>query len=205
MTESAKLRHPLLVAVLAVAVLGACSPIALTAGAGAATTVAASEARGLGGTTEDWGTRIAVNDLWFKHDEEMHLRVDLQIYEGRLLLTGLVPREDMRTDAVRLAWQPENVKEVINEIKIGGSRAPDVYATDKFVTTQLKAKLLLTKGISSINYSLTTIEGTVYLLGVAQSQEELDRVFSVVRNQANVQDVVSHVLLRDDPRRTESG
>ena len=39
------------------------------------------------------------------------------------------------------------------------------------------------------------------LLGVAQNQQELDRVLNVARNIANVKRVVNHVLMKDDPRR----
>ncbi|MEL0012970.1 MAG: hypothetical protein VW881_06050, partial [Alphaproteobacteria bacterium] len=46
-----------------------------------------------------------------------------------------------------------------------------------------------------------TDAGTVYLLGVAQDREELDRVFRVTRSIPNVKRVVSHVILKDDPRR----
>ena len=104
-----KLRNALLPAlVLAATVLSACAPVALTAAAGATTTKAAAEERGLGGSARDAGTRIAVNDLWFKHNAEMYRRVGLQIYDGRLLLTGIVPSEDMRDAAVKLAVSPSD-------------------------------------------------------------------------------------------------
>ena len=147
---------------------------------------------------------IAVNDLWFKHDAEMYRRVGLQIYDGRLLLTGIVPSEDMRDAAVKLAWQPESVTDVINEIKVDKTRGLNTYAVDTWVSTQVKTKLILDRGVSSINYRVRTVDSTVYLLGVAQSQVELDRVFEIVRNQTNVDQVVSHVLLKDDPRREAS-
>ena len=199
------LRRPLLVPViLAAALLGACTPVAVTAGAGATTTLAAAEERGLSGTARDTGTRIAVNDLWFKHDAQMYRRLGLQVYEGRLLLSGIVPTEDMRDAAVRLAWQPENVKEVINEIKVDETRGLETYAQDTWVTTQLKTRLLFDREVYSINYSMRTVDGIVYLLGVAQDQKELDRVFDIVRNQASVAEVVSHVLLKGDRRRAES-
>ena len=205
MMRRMKLRNALLPAlVLAATVLSACAPVALTAAAGATTTKAAAEERGLGGSAKDAGTRIAVNDLWFKHDAEMYRRVGLQVYDGRLLLTGIVPSEDMRDAAVKLAWQPENVTDVINEIKVDNTRGLDTYAVDTWVSTQVKTKLIFDKSVSSINYRVRTVDGTVYLLGVAQSQVELDRVFEIVRNQTNVDQVVSHVLLKDDPRREAS-
>lgn len=181
--------------------LAGCAP-GLLLGAGATTGVAASEERGMDGTADDAIIRVTINDLWFKHDHQMFLDVGLQIYEGRVLLTGRVDQESQRDDAVRMAWQPKGVKEVINEIRVGpGGGGTEQFGRDAVVSSRLRAELLFTKGITSINYSIRTVEGTVYLIGVAQDQDELDRVFSVARNLADVRAVVSHVIFRDDPRR----
>src|SRR3546814_1673034 len=74
-------------------------------------------------------------------------------------------------------------------------------ANDALINARLDGALLFEKGISSINYSTRAVGGIVYLLGVAQSREELEHVFRVVRSIPNVKRVVSHVVMRDDPRR----
>ncbi|MBM3558505.1 MAG: BON domain-containing protein [Alphaproteobacteria bacterium] len=189
-------------ALLALAsLLGGCAP-SLLVGAGATTGVAASEERGMDGTADDAIIRAQINDLWFKHDHAMFLDVGLQIYEGRVLLTGRVDKESQRDDAVRLAWQPKGVREVINEVRFGaGGGGAEQYGRDTVISSRLRAELLFTKGVVSINYSVRTVEGTVYLLGVAQDQAELNRVIAVARNLADVQAVVNHVILKTDPRR----
>ncbi|MGE0254818.1 MAG: BON domain-containing protein [Alphaproteobacteria bacterium] len=188
-------------ALLGCIALAGCAP-GLLVGAGATTGVAASEERGIDGTADDTIIRAAINDLWFKHDHEMFLDVGLQIYEGRVLLTGRVDKESQRDDAVRMAWQPKGVKEVISEIRVGpGGGGTEQFGRDAVISSRLRAELLFTKGVSSINYSVRTVEGTVYLIGVAQDQAELDRVISVARNLADVQAVVNHVILKTDPRR----
>ena len=35
------------------------------------------------------------------------------------MLTGLVENQEIRIDAVRLVWEVEGVKEVVNEIEVG--------------------------------------------------------------------------------------
>lgn len=187
--------------VLAALSLNACSPVGVAVGAGTTVGVAAAEERGVSGAASDAQIRAEVNHLWFQYDLDMFKRVGLQIYERRVLLTGYVPTERMRDDAVRLAWQPGGVREVINEIRIEDGTGLGTAASDKWITTQVKSKLLFAKGVQAINYSTRTVDGTVYLLGLAQSEEELDRVFEVVRNVPNVRKVISHVLLRDDLRR----
>ena len=109
----------------------------------------------------------------------------------------------MADKAVQLAWQPEDVREVINEIQVKPDAGVEAFARDALINARLDSELLFAEGVSSINYSTRAIAGTVYLLGVAQSQEELDRVFRIARNIPDVKGVVSHVLLIDDPRRLQ--
>ena len=44
---------------------------------------------------------------------------------------------------------------------------------------------------------LAAVGGVVYLMGIAQSQAELDRVTGHARNQSYVRRVVSHVRIKD--------
>jgi osmotically-inducible protein OsmY len=187
----------------ALLLLAACTPTGAVIGAGATAGVAASEERGIKGSVRDAGIRIEINDLWLNEGLDLYNQVGLQIYEGRVLLTGRVPTEQMADQATRLAWQPDNVREVINEIQVKQGAGIEAFARDALINARLDSALLFTDGISSINYSTRTVAGTVYLLGVAQNQAELDRVFQVARNIPDVKEVVSHVLLIDDPRRLQ--
>ena len=58
--------------------------------------------------------------------------------------------------------------------------------------------------MQSINYSVETVDGTVYLMGIAQNGSELQRVQDHARNLAYVRKVVSYVRLKDDPKRNRT-
>jgi osmotically-inducible protein OsmY len=59
---------------------------------------------------------------------------------------------------------------------------------------------MLDKYVQSINYNIDTVNGNVYLMGVAQDQRELARVMEYARNADHVHNVVSYVRLRyEDP------
>jgi osmotically-inducible protein OsmY len=187
----------------ALLLLAACTPTGVVVSVGTTAGIAVSEERGIKGAARDVGIRIKINDLWLKADLEMLNKVSLQIYEGRVLLAGRVPTQKMADEAARLAWQPGNVREVINEIQVKPDAGIEAFARDALINARLDSGLLFTDNISSINYSTRAIAGTVYLLGVAQSQAELDQVFQVTRNIPDVKGVISHVLLVDDPRRLQ--
>lgn len=183
-----------LVAVLTLPV-GGCLGLAI-AGAGATAGVAVAKEGGVRNAISDTQIRLQITDLWLKHDVHMYRRLDLTVREGRVLITGNVPTPDARVDAIRLAWQAPGVQQVLNEINVDNSAGFTGYASDVWITTQLKSKLLMDKYVSSINYTVDTVNGTVYLMGVAQDQKELDRVINHARAMGRVRNVVSYVRLR---------
>lgn len=182
-------------------VLVACTPAGVVIGAGATAGVAASEERGIKGAGNDTLIRVAINEAWLNEDFDTFNRLNLQIYEGRVLLSGRVPDQAKADKAVQLAWQAEDVREVINEIEISNAGALDDFANDTLINARLDSALLFDGKVSSINYSTRSVAGTVYLLGVAQDRAELDHVFRVARDIPNVKRVISHVIMKDDPRR----
>ena len=176
--------------------LGGCVGVAI--GAGAAVGVAAAQEGGLRNAASDTAIRLQVTDLWLKHDVNIYRRLDMTVKEGRVLITGTVPTPDARVDAIRLAWQADGVREVINEINVDKSSGFTGYATEVWISGQLKSKILLDKYIQSINYTVDTVNGTIYLMGIAQDQKELDRVINHARSIGRVRNVVSYVRLRGE-------
>lgn len=191
------LRTGRILALMGLAVLAAgtsgCTPLIL--GGAATTAVAASEHRGLKGFVSDTEIRASINHLWFQHSLALVNRIGLTVDQGRVLLTGRASDAQMRLDAVRLAWQAEGVKEVINEIQVDTESGMLDSARDTWITTQLRTKITFDGDIHSQNYSIDTINGVVYLMGTATTQAELDRVIQHARSLANVQRVVSYVRL----------
>lgn len=168
-------------------------------GAGATVGTAAMEERGIAGVTDDAALRIRLNGLFSGKDERLWRKVGLQVYMGRVLLTGAVETEDMRAEAVRLAWSAEGVKEVINEMQITVSGGATGFVRDTWIATQLKSALLFDKDVSSINYSVESVGGTVYLIGLAQDRAELNRVMNHVRGMSYVKKVVNYVQIKRPP------
>ena len=173
----------------------------LLIGAAATTGVAIAEERSVGDAVDDLTIRAELNHLFFQDDVELFGDVSFSVIEGRVLLKGSVPTPDDRIRALRLAWQAAGVREVINELQVADDRGILDYARDTWISAQLKGKLLVDGDVLSINYSVETVDGTVYLLGIAQDEAELARVTEHARSIEDVKRVVSHVVLKDDRHR----
>lgn len=184
------------------ALLAACSPATTGANAGASAGVTLLEERGLAATYGDAKIRTQINYLWFNHDVEMYRKVGLTIYEGRVMLTGIVSSEKMHQDAVRLTLEASGVREILDEIQIvtEGQGALD-QGRDVLIAQKMKYRLLTDKLVTNINYSVDVVGATIYLMGIAQDDAELARVLAHARDITGVKEVVSHVLLKNDPRR----
>ncbi|MDE3060465.1 MAG: BON domain-containing protein [Pseudomonadota bacterium] len=181
-----------------------CVP-ALIAG-GTETAVVAAQERSAGNAVDDAGILLKIKNLYAQQDyKDLLANVEIKVVEGRVLLTGNVDKPESQIEAVRLAWQVGGVKEVMNEVQISDKAGFANYARDVWISAQVKTKLLLEKGVRSINYSIITVNQVVYIMGIAQDQAELDKVTYVCSTVDYVQRVVSYVRLKDDPRRGYSG
>ena len=165
---------------------------------GAAVGVAALEERSFGTVTNDTKTTAQIHLLILEKLPDHALKVGIEVFEGRALLTGAVPTQQVRADAVRLAWSVKGVKHVLNEIQISSSGIVDT-ARDAWITAQLTWKITFDENVHAINYVVETVSGTVYLIGIAKNKAELDRVVGYARDLKYVKKVISHVRLKARP------
>jgi osmotically-inducible protein OsmY len=186
------------VAVLALSSLlltSGCTPVGMAAGTGAAVGVSAAREGGIRSTAKDLQIKALINDKWFKYDLNTFSKLNITVNQGRVLLTGVVQNSTDRVEAVRLAWQVDGVRQVINEIRVAEGEGVSGYIKDQWITTRLRTALTFNKDVQSINYTIDTVNGTVYLMGVAQNQIEIDRAIEEARTIPNVKQVVSYVKI----------
>ncbi len=178
---------------------GACTPLGMATGAAAGVGTAASKEGGIGGAFTDAGIKAKINDAWFQYDLDTFSKLSTTVNQGRVLLTGVVQNPEDRVEAVRLVWQVPGVKQVMNEIRVADSEGAPGFVRDTWITTRLRTALTFEKNVQSLNYSIDTVQGVVYLMGVAMNQQELDKVTQIARRIPNVKQVVSYVKMIGEP------
>lgn len=179
-------------------ILSSCA-LGLAGTAGALVGTAAVQEGGVARAVSDARIQTEINERWFSHSIEMFRKLDLTINQGRVLITGVVQDPQHRVEAVRLAWQPIGVIQVINEIKVADSEGIVGFAKDVWISGRLRAALIADADVESINYSIDTVQGTIYLMGFAQDQGELNHVIQKARTVGNVKQVVSYVKMVGEP------
>ncbi len=180
-------------------ILNACTPLGMATGAAAGVGTAASKEGGLSGAVTDASIKGKINELWFQYNIETFSKLSTTVNQGRVLLTGVVQNPEDRVEAVRLVWQVEGVKQVINEIRVADSEGLPGFVRDNWITTRLRTALTFEKNVQSLNYSIDTVQGVVYLMGVAMNQQELNKVLELARTIPNVKQVVNYVKMVGEP------
>ena len=185
------------------AALGLLSMLALLPGCVAAVGASAAavgyqstQERGLGGAVNDATIKAAIVASYGKYDSALGDGIDVEVYEGRVLLTGRVPTQEQHDLAVRTAWKVKGVTQVYDEVKLGPVPSSNDDLNDGWISTRLRNELLWDSEVRSINFTVTTSDHVVYIIGSARSREELDRVTAYARNVPNVRRVVSYVQIR---------
>lgn len=181
---------------IATLLLQGCVPALFVGGAGTVTSSVAEE-RGITGALSDTSIKSRINLKWMGYDGKIGTMVELSVREGRVLLSGRVDTAQRHIDAVRLVWEVDGVKEVIDHIEEGEGHGLKNYIGDSWTTTKVKTALLGDREIHSNNYSVKTVNGVVYLMGIARSREELELALTKTRNIRGVEKVISYVRIKE--------
>ena len=129
-------------------------------------------------------------------DEALILNISSDIYQGMVMLTGAVKEEKDKRKAEKLVRQVKGVREVFNEIQVTEEGGVTATVKDLILESKLKAKLVFSAGVSSINFRWRAVNSVIYFMGMSTSREELDKVIALARMEG-VQKIVSHVFLTD--------
>ena len=177
--------------------LYSCSPIGILGGATTSTMVIAEGDRTLGTVVDDTTIKINISAKFLKSSNNLFIDIGSNVIEGRVLLTGLVETQEIRIDAVRIVWEVEGVKEVVNEIIVGSNTTIKEYASDLWINTQAKALAAKTVGLRSLSYNFETIKGKVYIAGITSRPEQLDDIIKVTKTIKGVKEIVNYVILKE--------
>jgi osmotically-inducible protein OsmY len=178
--------------------LGGCAGVLVVGGLAAAAGggYAASQERGVDGAADDLTIKTNIEAELIKRDPQLQAGITTTVYGGRVLLTGRVASPDMKAAAAGLAGGTRNVRALYDEIEVAPGGGTWDEAKDAWITTRVRSEMIVDADIRSINYTIDTANGSVYLIGSARSQAELDRATRIARYVPGVKRVVSYVEVR---------
>lgn len=177
-----------------------CMPLFFTAAA--STTIASAKDRSFGETIDDIKISTRIKKEFISQGfKSLYSRINVQVVQGRVLLTGYVDNKDDIMKAVEIGWSAYGVREVINELKISDDSnkfSPSQYAKDTWITSRINSSIFFRRNIKFANYTIVTHRNIVYLFGIARNEEELQDVIKISSEVSGVERVISYVHLKNE-------
>ncbi len=177
--------------------LQSCSPINILATGTSAGAVVAESNRTVGEAVDDTAIKIKIAERYAKSKKGIFLDVNSTVKLGKVYLTGIVESQDARVEAVKLVWEINGVDEVINEIEVGNSQNLKDYSNDLWITTQIKTKTITSLGLDYITFNFESINGKVFVMGIASNKDESEKVIEIIRDVKGVKSIVNHIIIKD--------
>lgn len=185
------------VGLIAVSISGCVAVPAVVVGAGATAGYMAAQERGIKDTANDTKIKTHIKDRLTNVNYTYLTEVGVSVLQGDVLLTGVIKTQEAADEIVRRTTTIPGVGRIYNELMVGEYGSQE-FAKDSWVSTQLRARFLGSKEIFTINYMVDVINGHVYIMGIATTPDEMERVLYVASTTKGVKQVHNYVRLANE-------
>ncbi len=184
------LKRSLLAGLAALALLlGGCTAL-LIGGAAVTTIVIANDERSISDFIDDSALLVKINnEILADANLSKAAYVNVTVNHGIVLLTGTAPSEYLKQRAGTIASSTEGVRQVVNQLRIAAKVGATQHSSDAYLASKVKTLLIKSEMIDASRINVVAENGTVFLMGLI-TQQEADRVTSVVRRVGGVERVV---------------
>jgi len=166
----------MIVTVVAMASMAACSPTRTT--------------RSAGETLDDATVTAKVKTALARDPSTSAYRIEVESYRGEVQLNGFVESADMKSAATRVAKSVDGVKTVANNLEVSkGDRTAGQVVDDGVITAKVKAALIEDPNVAAHDVNVQTREGVVQLAGFVDSSTQKSKASEAARRVAGVKQV----------------
>ena len=188
----------ILLLLLATSGLSGCATAVL--GVGTAAVAASTTEKGLTTSVNDAAIVTKIKDRFIQSNFSLVTAVDVSVNDGSVLMTGKVKTPEEKVEATRIAWEIKDVREVVNELQVSDTSSLKDLAKDLAASATLRGKLIADTSVSSLNFNIDVVNGTIYLSGIAADSAEMNRVVAHAQEVRFTRKVVNYIMLSTDKR-----
>ena len=187
-------RHALVAALAAVWCAG-CPAMLITKGATEVASVAVDD-RSLEQQAADLDLKTQVEKALLEQNANLAAQVNVDVYLGHVMLTGVVPNWDARRQAIGIARQAAAGYEVYDDIEVATGESVADAATNFAANKELGINLLADEGLASQSFQHRVVNGTAFIMGQAKQESQIEAARRVALQTPGITRVVTHILLR---------
>ena len=136
-------------------------------------------------------------------EKKYFLSIQSEVRDGNIFLSGKVEEPEEKIKITKMAWETKGVRSVKNAITIKGQSNFKSTAKDILITSQLRSALIFNKKTKARNYTLETINKTIYIFGIAMDLEEKKEVINEANKIYDVKKVIPSIYLASELSRNK--
>jgi osmotically-inducible protein OsmY len=140
-------------------------------------------------------TKASIEKALLEQNSLLAEKVDIDVYRGRVMLTGVVAHESERWDAVSITRGAVADATVYDDIQISSGGGLADATADFAANKNLGARLLETEGLGSQSFQHRVVNGVAYIMGQASSVSQVELARQTALGSEGVQQVVTHIVV----------
>ena len=169
-------------------------------GVGAIAISSSAQEKGLGTSINDKVIFVKLRNAIYDWNPSASENVSLSVNNGSILVTGKLKNIDTKIQLTRVIWEINGVKEVNNKVQISETNNLKNIAKDLASLGEIKARLMASKKLNSLNYSIDVVNNIAYISGIASSEEEISIVTQIAQEARFIKEVQNFVKVNKDKR-----
>ena len=115
-------------------------------------------------------------------------------------MTGILKNIDKKIELTKIIWGVRGVKEVINKVQISNTNNIKNIAKDLASLGEIKARLMASKELNSLNFSVDVVNNIAFISGIASNEEEISIVTQIAKKARFIKEVQNFVKINKDNR-----
>ena len=169
-------------------------------GVGAIAFSSSAQEKGLGTSISDKVIYVKLRNAIYDWKPYVSENIALSVDNGSILVTGKLKNIDTKINLTKVIWEVNGVKEVNNQVQISETNNLKNIAKDLASLGEIKARLMASKKLNSLNYSIDVVNNVAYISGIASSEEEMSIVTQIVQEARFIKEVQNFVKINKDKR-----
>ena len=137
-------------------------------------------------------------------DKKYIISISAKVLDGNIYLSGKVDEPEEKLKITKMAWETKGARSVQSTVTIKGNNNFKSTAKDILITSQLRTALIFNKLTKATNYTIDTINGKIYIFGIAMTKKEKEKVISEADQIHGVKDVIPSIYLVEELSRNKN-
>ena len=169
-------------------------------GVGAIAFSSSAQEKGLGTSINDKVIYIKLRNAIYDWSPSVAEKISISVDDGSILITGNLKNVDTKIKLTKVIWEVNGVKEVNNKVQISETNNLKNIAKDLASLGEIRARLMASKKLNSLNFSVDVVNNIAYISGIASSEEEIAIVTQIAQETRFIKEVQNFVKVNNDKR-----